>query len=77
MTLHDFDKRGVRIFPRYQPSNGKFAIECFRKKTPKESQGDGDWQMIRIDHIQSYFSREEAEQAALKLAEEICKEFKF
>ncbi len=75
--IKDFDKRGVRIFITYQSSNGKFGVECYRKKTVQESTGNGDWRMIRVGLINSFDTRELAEQEALLLAEDICKQFKF
>ena len=75
--IKDFDKRGVRIFITYQSSNGKFGVECYRKKTVQESTGNGDWRMIRVGLIHSFETRELAEQEALLLAEDICKKFKF
>lgn len=70
--FYDYDKRGVRAFVRYSTASGGWAIECYRKKRKDESKGDRDWQMIREGHIQSYGSREEAEQKVLELAEQIC-----
>ena len=75
--FHNYDKRGVRCFVKYSTANGLFAIECYRKKTEQESEGTGDWRMIRVGHIQSYETRNEAEDAVLELAEDICKEFRF
>ena len=72
--FYDYDKRGVRAFVRYATSNGGWAIECYRKKRKDESKGDHDWQMVREGHIQSYGSREEAEQKVLELAEQVCLE---
>ncbi len=75
-TFKDYDKRGVRPFVKYSDS-GTYSIECYRKKLPNEVQSDADWRMIRIGHIQTYMTREEAEQKVLELAESICKEFNF
>lgn len=72
--FYDYDKRGVRAFVRYSTGNGGWAIECYRKKSKDESKGDHDWQMVREGHIQSYGSREEAEQKVLELAEQVCLE---
>jgi hypothetical protein len=74
--FYDYDARGVRAFVRYA-DNGTWAIECFRKKLPHESKGDGDWRMVRIGNIPSYPSRQEAELRVLELAESICVEYKF
>lgn len=74
--FQEFDAGGVRPFVKYA-SNGCYAVEIYRKKRPDESTGDGDWKMIREGRIQSYYSRPEAEEAALKLAEEIAKENNF
>lgn len=72
--FYDYDKRGVRVFVQYSTTNGKWGIECYRKKRKDESKGENDWRMIREGHIQTYISREEAEQKALELAEQICLE---
>ena len=72
--FYAYDKRGVRAFVRYSIADGKFTIECYRKKRKDESKGEHDWQMVREGHFQSYYSREEAEQKALELAEQICSE---
>ena len=72
--FYALDKRGVRAFVRYSTASGGWAIECYRKKRKDESKGDHDWQMVREGHIQSYGSREEAEQKVLDLAEQICLE---
>ena len=71
------DRRGVKGFVGYSTATGKFTIEHYRKKTKEESQGDHDWKMIRIGHVHSYNTREEAENITLKLCEKICKEFGF
>lgn len=73
-TFKDYDKRGVRPFVRYSTSSGGWSIECYRKKRKDESEGDHDWKMIREGNIQSYESREIAEQKAIELAEKICAE---
>ena len=70
--FYNYDKRGVRAFVRYSNASGGWAIECYRKKRKDESKGDYDWEMIREGHIQSYMSREEAEQKVLELAEQVC-----
>jgi hypothetical protein len=70
-----YDKRGVRAFVRYQTGNGCWAVELYRKKTKEESEGDHDWKMIRIGHINSYYTRKEAEIKALELCAETCKEY--
>lgn len=75
--FYDYDKRGVRPFVRYSTSNGRWSIECFRKKREDEIKNDCDWQMIREGSVQSYKSRKEAEQAVLELAEKICLEHGF
>ena len=72
--FYEYDKRGVRAFVRYATESGGWAIECYRKKRKDESKGDHDWQMVREGHIQSYGSREEAEQKVLELAERVCLE---
>lgn len=72
--FYDYDKRGVRAFVRYATSSGGWAIEVYRKKRKDESKGDYDWQMVREGHIQTYGSREEAEQKVLELAEQVCLE---
>lgn len=72
--FYNYDKRGVRAFVRYSTASGGWAIECYRKKRKDESKGDHDWQMVREGHIQSYGSREEAEQNVLELAEQVCLE---
>ena len=76
-TFELYDRRGVRAFVRYAPNSGTWAIECFRKKTKEESEGDHDWKMIRVGHIQTYNTRNEANIKALELADSICKEFNF
>lgn len=70
--FHEYDKRGVRAFVMYDKSNGKFRIECYRKKQKHESEGNHDWQMIRVGHTQSYFTRAEAEEKVLELAYLVC-----
>ena len=72
--FYGYDKRGVRAFIRYSTASGGWAIECYRKKRKDESKGEHDWQMVREGHIQSYCSREEAEQKVLELAEQVCLE---
>jgi len=66
--------KNVRAFVRYSTSNGKWFIECYRKKKKEESKGEHDWQMIREGNIQTYNSRQEAEKKVLQLAEQICLE---
>lgn len=84
--FYDYDKRGVRTFVRYSECTGKWAIECWRKKTEQELKDeferlkipiDSNWKMKREGHIMSYNSRQEAEQKALELAEDVCGEFGF
>ena len=75
--FYEYDKRGVRAFVKYQPLNGLWGIEVFRKKTEKESEGDHDWKMVRVGSIQSYEDRETAEDKVLELAEDVCQEFGF
>ena len=75
MTFKDYDKRGVRGFTNYQDNTGLFSVSVWRKKTKHESKGEHDFRMIPIFHIQSYFTREEAEKKALEICEEICAEF--
>ena len=75
--IYDFDKRGVRFFVKHQPYNGKYSIECWRKKTDDESEGEHDWNMIRIGHIESYSTREQAEKEVIRMADEICNEYGF
>ena len=84
--FYEYDKRGVRAFVTYASGNGKWLIECYRKKTAKEIKDDFDklktppdsnWKMIRVGSVSSYNTRQEAEQKALELAEEICSEFGF
>lgn len=75
--IRRFDDRGVRIFPVYQSMVGTWGLELYRKKTLEESEGDHDWKMIRVGHIQSYESRDESELAGIKKAEDICEEFGF
>lgn len=76
MTFKEYDERGVRAFVKHSDI-GTFGIECYRKKLPSESKGESDWRMVRIGHIQTYMTREEAEQKALELAQSICEEFGF
>lgn len=82
----DYDDKGVRAFVRYAESSGAWAVECYRKKTTaellfdSEKKGipsDSNWQMIRVGHIPTYYTRLEAEIKALELAESIIKEFQF
>lgn len=73
--FYSLDKRGVRAIVKYSTVGGNWVIECYRKKTKDESQGDGDWQMIREGHIQTYGTRPEAEIKVIKLAEEICEKY--
>lgn len=77
IDLDAFDARGVRVFVKYASSNGKFGIECYRKKTVKESSGDTDWKMIRVGHVGTFDTRAAANVAALQLAKDICEEFNF
>lgn len=58
-------------------SSGTYGLELYRKKTETESKGEGDWKMIRVGHIQTYYTRKEAETVAIKLAKELCEEFGF
>ena len=66
--FYDYDKRGVRAFVRYSTSNGKWFIECYRKKKKEESKGEHDWQMIREGNIQTYNSRQEAEKKSITIS---------
>ncbi len=76
--FYEYDKRGVKPFVRYSTATGKFSIECYRKKTEKESKGEKDWEMIYCSRMgTSFYSRQEAEIKVLEFAEEICKEFNF
>jgi hypothetical protein len=83
-SFYDYDSRGVRAFVGYSTGTGKWKIECYRKKTVKELEDefirlqipiDSNWQFKREGHIMSYDTRQEAEQKALELAEEICKDY--
>lgn len=74
--FNKYDELGVRVFIKHS-SSGTFGVELYRKKTESESKGDGDWQMIRIGHIQTYTTREEATKVGFKLAQEVCDEFGF
>ena len=76
-AFEDYDNRGVRAFVRYQPNNGKWAIECYRKRVQGELNGKDNWRMIREGHINAFHSREEAEIEALKLAQRICEQYNF
>ena len=79
MSIHkrfyDLDELGVRAFVRYSSATGKWSIECYRKKTQEESEGDHDWKMIRVGHVHSYSTRKEAEIEAIKLAEQILSQY--
>lgn len=84
--LEYYDKKGVRAFVKYADSNGKWAVECFRKKTAKELQKefeelkipiDNNWRLKREGHVNTYDSRQEAFDKVLLLAEEICEKYKF
>ena len=74
-SFYNYDARGVRAFVGYQSGNGCWSVEVFRKKTKEESEGDHDWKMVRVGHIQSYDSRVEAELKALEIAKDVCEEF--
>ncbi len=74
----DYDKRGVRVYVTHNQAVGsKFCIECYRKQTKKEVEKDPDnaWKMKRVGHIVSFWTRDEAEEKALKLAEETLEEY--
>ncbi|NVO11694.1 MAG: hypothetical protein HXX16_17165 [Bacteroidales bacterium] len=82
--FYEYDERGVRAFVRY--SEGKFGIECYRKKTTDDtrfveailnSKDDHSWQMMPVYHTSTYDDRLTAEKKALELAESICKEFNY
>lgn len=75
--LFDLDDRGVRAFVKYSTSTGKWGIECYRKKIKSEIFDDSDWNMIRVGSTQSYFTRNEALEESIKLAERICLEYNF
>ena len=84
-AVAEFDVRGVRPFVKMS-SSGTYAIECYRKKTAQELDGlhgsnkakrDADWQMIRVGHIQTYETRQQANAEVLKMATEICTQFEF
>jgi hypothetical protein len=84
--INNYDQRGVRLFVKYADSNGKWAIECFRRKTQKELQKefeelkisiDSNWRMVREGHVNTFNSRQEALDKALLLAEQICEKYKF
>ncbi|MCK9412848.1 MAG: hypothetical protein M0Q53_11145 [Prolixibacteraceae bacterium] len=84
LNFYDFDARGVRSFVRYSTATGGWIIEVYRKKTKeecklaeKEKRGEYNWRMIREGHFQSFWSRKEAETAALTLAKKICEEFNY
>jgi len=74
-TFKDFDKRGVRPFVTYAAATGKYGVECYRKE--KEPRSDADWKMIRVGHVQSYNTRDEAEVQALQLAQHICEQYNY
>ena len=84
--LHDLDKRGVKAFVKQNNDTGKYGIECWRKKTKKELDEDfakhnipidNNYKMIREGSTQSYFTRSEALEESIKLAERICLEYNF
>lgn len=77
LKIKELDKRGVRAFVTYAQETGNWAIEVYRKKRPDETTGDTDWKMIRIGHIQTYSSREEAFLKSIELAEQVAKENNF
>jgi len=72
--FNKYDELGVRCFIKMS-SSGTYGLELYRKKTEKESKGEGDWRMIRVGHITTYTTRKEAEKVALKMAQELCDEF--
>jgi hypothetical protein len=82
INFYDYDNRGVRAFVRYSTATGGWIIECYRKRTiqerkqaVKDKRGHLNWRMIREGHFQSYWSRKEAEAAALELAKNLCVEY--
>ena len=84
--LYDLDKRGVRAFVKQNNDTGKYGIECWRKKTKKELDEDlaqhnisvdSNYKMVREGSTQSYFTRSEALEESIKLAERICLEYNF
>ncbi len=72
--FYDLDRKGIRAFIKYSNTTGKWAIECYRKKSKSESEGSHDWRMIRVGSTITFFSRIDAELAVLKLAKELDKD---
>lgn len=72
-SIDYFDSIGIRIFLGYAISGG-FHVEVRRKKTKEESTGDGDWKMIRVSHIQSYYTRKEANEVGICIAFQLHEE---
>ena len=75
--LQNLDEKSVRAFVKYSESNGKWGVVCYRKRLQHEITEDNYWKMIRIGHVQSYDTRDEAVQKSMELAEAIVKEFNF
>jgi hypothetical protein len=69
-----FDSIKIRIFVGYS-SNGCFSVEVYRAKTENESSGEGDWRMIRIGHINSYYARSTAQEKGIRIALEVLNEW--
>lgn len=71
-ALEHYDRRGVRAFVTYA-ANGKFGIDCYRKN--QQPKNDADWKMIKVTHLETYATREEATKAALGICAEVCKKY--
>lgn len=72
--LHWFDSVGVRIYP-YRKSSGCLGLDIYRKPI-RDEVVKNEWDMIKITHTDSYFTRIEAEEAALKIGKQIYQEIK-
>jgi hypothetical protein len=68
-----FDSIGIRILPSYS-ANGSFGLDIRRKKSKEESAGDHDWKMIRVSHINSYYTRKEANEVGIGIAFQLHEE---
>ena len=77
LSLSDYDARGVRAYAKHNDVTGAWAAECFRKKRPDENEGEHDWRWVREETSSPYYSREEAETAALNIAKRVCEENNF
>lgn len=75
--FYDLDKRGVSVFTKYSEATGKFGIECYRKKTAQESQGENDCRMVREGYINAFDDRSTAESKAIEFGEQIAKAYNY